>query len=366
MINIGFITGARSDFGVMKPLILSTLKDKRYRVKVYVTGMHLLKKYGYTCEEIENSGVTIEKKIYCYTEYDEHKELDFIRIIDNLYIALKNEELKIVFILGDRIEAYGSALAAHFLKIPIAHYGGGQITEGSVDNIYRYNISNLSFLHFVTNGQAKEILLKIPTINSENVFNYGSTAIDSIEQYLKSPNNLDIINKKLIYGKYVLMTFHSVTKYEEPTHLYMDYCINNIINKGFQILITFPNNDDGNHDIINIINKWKNHESIFIYRNLGSVFYYTAIYYSAFVIGNSSSGIIEVPYFSKYTINIGIRQKGRLSPSSVINIPIEMKSIDNAIEKISSSKFFNNDRLYGDGNSVEKIINKIYENCYKL
>jgi UDP-hydrolysing UDP-N-acetyl-D-glucosamine 2-epimerase len=356
-IKIGFVTGARSEFGVMKQLIMSLLSDPAFEVRLYVTGMHLLEKFGNTYKEIENSRIPIYKKICSYNENDNLKVIDFTNIVNNLFFELQNEKLDLVYLTGDRIESYGAALASHFLNIPIAHYAGGQITEGAVDNIYRYNISNLASIHFVTNKFAADILSNIPTINNENIHWVGSTAIDSIYRFLQNPIDIKCVDERLRHYEYALMTFHPVTKSNESIREIVSLCIRNILNLHKQVLITYPNNDDGNSDIIKAIEEWYDNENVIIVKNLGAEKYYSAIYYSSFVIGNSSSGIIEVPYFSKITLNIGDRQKGRLKPKSVIDIPCSIEEINNVLNFYNQNKWEAPDQeyIYGNGKSIKKI-----------
>lgn len=360
-IKIGFITGARSEFGVIKKLINNLLSDDRFEVKIYVTGMHLLHKYGDTYKEIESEGIIISKIIPCYSEEDNDKVVDFTNIVSSVYKSLIGEKLDVIYIVGDRLEAYGSALAAHFLKLPIAHFAGGQITDGAVDNIYRYNISNLSDIHFVTNKPAYERLQLSPVINKNNIHLSGSTAIDSIFDYLKHPRSITDISSKLENNKYVVVTFHPVTKRSENIAGIMDLVIDKYVTKKIKVLITYPNNDEGSNSIINIINKWENNPYVVVAKNLGAINYYTAIYHAMLVIGNSSSGIIEVPYFNKFTINIGDRQKGRTKPKSVIDISPDICDINNFIDTfdIKTAKIPEQEFIYGYGGSFEIIKNSL-------
>ncbi|MCL1938041.1 MAG: UDP-N-acetylglucosamine 2-epimerase [Candidatus Azobacteroides sp.] len=362
-IKVGFITGARSEFGVMKQLILSMLSDSEFEVKLYVTGMHLLKKYGSTYKEIERTIIPITKKIHAYDEKDNLKIIDFTNIVNNLFLVLQSEDIDVLYIVGDRIEAYGAALVAHFLNIPIAHYAGGQITEGAIDNIYRYNISNLASIHFVTSKFAAENLSKIPTINSSNVHLVGSTAIDSIYKFLENPIDLKSIDERLIPNGYALMTFHPATKSNESIGSIIIPCVQEILDLGKQVLITYPNNDNGNSEIIDAIEQCTNDDNVFLIKNLGVENYYCAVYNSSFVIGNSSSGIIEVPYFSKYTINIGDRQKGRLKPRSVIDVPCSMDKIKNTLNSLTLINWIppKQEYLYGTGDSIKKIKDLLLE-----
>ena len=184
-IKLGFVTGARSDYGLSRKLLSDLISDSSFQICIYVTGLHLVQKYGYTVNEIVKDGFEIRKKISTYTEKGKDKVYELTATVEGLYRALKNESLDTIYVVGDRIEAYASALAAHFLKIPIVHYAGGQITRYAVDDIYRYSISNLAGIHLTTCKSAYERLRNNYPIQSEKVHLVGSTAVDSIFEYKK-------------------------------------------------------------------------------------------------------------------------------------------------------------------------------------
>ena len=359
-IKIGFFTGARSDYGLTKKVIKNLSKDNDFDVKIFVSGMHLLKKYGNTFKEINNDGLSIYKKIPTYNEIGQDKRKEFSETINKVYEIVKNEELDVAYIVGDRIEAYGVALALHFLNIPIIHYAGGQITKGAVDNIYRYNISNLAYIHFTTIKTAYQRLINSPTVNSKNVYFTGSTAIDSIKDFLIKPTKISDFIPDLYDGNYVLMTFHPVTNSEERIEDVMEYSINKILNLNLKVLITFPNNDTGADKIISVIESFRSNKNVVINKNLGALGYYSAIYNSKFVIGNSSSGIIEVPYFNKISVNIGRRQDGRDLDQNVWSIHADLKELNSLIErgKLINWQSSSCNSLYGSGDSI-KLINGI-------
>ena len=156
MMKIAFVTGARSEYGIMRRVIKELSSDDDFQVFIVATGMHYLSKYGSTIDEIRKDGLAAIIDAPCYTEENRAKEEDFIAVINSLYDVFCRYRYDAIYIIGDRIEAYGAALAAHFSKIPVVHFAGGQITEGAVDNIYRYNISNLCYIHLVTNIYAKQ------------------------------------------------------------------------------------------------------------------------------------------------------------------------------------------------------------------
>lgn len=356
--KLGFLTGARSEYGVMRQLIKQVSEDDFFSPVIYVTGMHFLQKYGYTVDEIKTDNTATIVEIPCYTEEQRDKEVDFVSLIDFITKGLVSNRPDYLYIIGDRLEAYAGALAAHFLNIPIAHFAGGQITKGAVDNIYRYNISNLSTIHFVTNKYAVNRLKQVPIIESENIYFVGSSAIDNIFNYLKNPFDLTILDSRLKRGSFVLMTFHPQTVGEFNVSKAMDISIKTIIDKGKSVLITYPNNDNGAEEILNVIHKWGNNRNVIVVPNLGVRKYHAAIDNCLFVIGNSSSGVIEVPYFNKFTINVGQRQSGRNAPKSVINTESDNVFLVTTIQEIMDNKIEipKQEYLYGHGNSIEMII----------
>lgn len=365
--NIAFVTGARSEYGIMRRVIKEICSDKDFHVSIVATGMHFQHKYGYTINEIHKDNLARIIEAPCYVEEERQKERDFVDLIEVLYSVFSIHRFDAIYIIGDRLEAYAAALAAHFMKIPVIHFAGGQITNGAVDNIYRYNISNLSSVHLVTNLYAKQRLESIPIIDKSKIYLVGSSAVDSIKSYLKTPQDISKYINGLEFGNFVLMTFHSETKgiaAKNSIPEVMDSCISELLASGLKILITYPNNDDGSEDIIKVIKKWELKSNIFVRKNLGADLYYIAANNCLFVIGNSSSGIIEIPYFQKYTLNIGSRQSGRNAPKSVISIPADFQRVLPILKKMVHSPLCSlpQEYIYGDGNSISKIHSVIKDN----
>lgn len=357
--KIGFLTGARSEYGVMRQLIQSISEDSFFSPVIYATGMHFQKKYGLTINELKEDNYAPIVEMPCYTEESRNKKDDFVALIETISSGLSSNRPDILYLLGDRLEAYAGALAAHFLNIPIAHFAGGQITKGAVDNIYRYNISNLATIHFVTNKFAYERLLHIPIIENKSIYLVGSSAIDNIINYQKNPREISILDSRLKRGEFVLMTYHSQTIGSFDIPEAMNLSILTIVEKGKYVLVTYPNNDNGSEDILEVIRKWQNNEHVIAIPNLGSNNYYSAIDNCIFVIGNSSSGVIEVPYFDKFTINVGQRQSGRNAPKSVINTESDLNLLKSTICDIIDHKIQipQQEYIYGKGNSIAEIIN---------
>ncbi len=355
---IGFFTGARSDYGLTKRLLKMIQNDNFFELRIYVSGMHLLEKFGNTYEEIESDNFKIFKKIYTYNNVHDKKS-EFTNSVNLIYDSIIDDCIDCAYIVGDRIEAYSAALALHFCKTPIFHYAGGQITKGAVDNIYRYNITNLSTLHFATVKSAFERLAEYPLVEKKNLHFTGSTAIDSIFEFLKSPVEIKKYFPELKESNYALMTFHSATNSNENICETMKFSINRIISANYKVLITYPNNDQGSKEIIDLINTYKYDKNIVIVKNLTSEKYYSAIKGSKFVIGNSSSGIIEVPYFNKTTINIGSRQDGRDFDNTIIDCSINIDELEKVFELGFNTNWrsIKPDLKYGAGDSSIKILN---------
>lgn len=361
MNKIAFFTGARSEYGVMKSLIQRMDKASDIECLVMVSGMHLVKSFGYTVEEIESDGFTVSKKIFSHKEDVTPGADEFAIIVRETCKYLQESKPNALFLIGDRPESYAATLGAHFAKVPVIHSGGGTVTEGALDNIYRYNISNLSTYHFPTSVKNYERLRELPVLNKENIFFTGSFAIDAILKFRKAVKPINSYIPELARNEFALMTFHSATVSSDKIGEVMEEAIKFILAKKIKVLITYPNSDPGYEEIIDIINKYKDVNGVTVIKHLGAKRYYAALNDSLFVIGNSSSGLIEAPYFYKNVLNIGDRQKGREMDEGVIDIPCEEEAVIEALKNGFSSdwKAIKNNQIYGDGNALDRAVNII-------
>jgi UDP-hydrolysing UDP-N-acetyl-D-glucosamine 2-epimerase len=356
--KIGFFTGARSDYGIMKRLIAAVSNSQEYSYCLYVSGLHLVKKFGYTVDEIKHDGFDVKAAIQVYQEDTEPGHQEFTMLISKLAILLEQEKPDAMFILGDRSEAYAAAISCHFAGVKIIHSGGGNLTRGAVDNIYRYNISNLSDVIFATSKGSYERLLKVPILNEKELVFTGSLAIDAIKKFQIDPKPIADFVPEIASKVYVLMTFHPVTRSGEAIEEAMNDSIKTIIEMGGTVLVTYPNNDPGYPGILKVIEKWSGHEQVVVRKNLGAQGYYAALNACSFVIGNSSSGLMEAPYFNKPVINIGSRQEGREYDRNIINVECNAQAIKRVIffgyeEGWPETKC---DQIYGDGHALERIM----------
>jgi len=364
--KICFITSTRADYGLLRNLMLEFKKDSSINLNVVVTGSHLIKKYGFTINEILNDGFSIIET-FKFPSSSNIAKIDSSCIINfhNIFIKLNPD---LIFILGDRHEILSAAISANLCNIPLAHSHGGELTPNCYDDAFRHCITKLSSIHFVANSIFQRRVIQMGE-NPKYVFNVGGLGVDAITKLnLKTKQKLAHDLKIDFCRHNLIITYHPVTLNKKLTLDELNCIIRAIkkLNDTF-IIFTSPNIDNFSDVIINTINKFvKNYKNSIFIKSLGQINYYSLLKVVDGVIGNSSSGLLEVPSFKKGTINIGIRQKGRPMASSVINIEnVTTLKIYNAINKLFSESFRKNLNKtinpYGKSGSSKKIY-KIIKN----
>ena len=341
--KICIVTGSRAEFGLLYWLIKKVMVDQDLKLQLVVTGMHLSSNFGLTYKEIEKH-FNIDKKINIQLSSDTSMGISKSMSIAQTSFSKAYNKLKpdIIVVLGDRYEIFSAASAAMIAKIPIAHIHGGEITEGSWDDSIRHCISKMAYLHFTATKEYKNRVIQLGE-EPRRVFNVGGMGIENIKRLkLLDKNEFEkSINLKL-NEKNILVTFHPVTLEYKTAKKQFQELLNAIKGlKNTNIIFTKSNSDiDGriiNHMIDEFVNKNSNKSAGFF--SLGQLKYLSALQYVDAIVGNSSSGLLEVPSFKIATINIGDRQKGRIKAKSVIDCSPNSKSIKKAFIKIYSRKF---------------------------
>ena len=361
--EVFIVTSSRADFGLLKNLAEEIRDDKDLNLNLVVTGMHLCKLFGNTINEVSEL-FKISYKIETLTT-DNNLE-DVTKSIGDGVIKFgklfNKHRPDLVIILGDRYEILSVSIAALINKIPVAHIHGGEKTEGAFDDSIRHSISKMSHLHFVSHEEYRKRVIQLGE-NPKKVFNVGAIGLDSIKKMnLIKKNVLEELLSLKFNNKNLLVTFHPVTLDKQSSVIQIKTLLNALVDlKDTSIIITSPNADPEGIDMIKTIEDFvKDNSNFYFYRNLGQLNYFSCIDVCDAVIGNSSSGIIEVASFKKGTINIGDRQKGRLHNNNVINCEPTIKDIKSAINELYSDRFQKSLRSitnpYGDGNSSKKII----------
>lgn len=365
MKKIAVITGTRAEFGLLKPLIDQILLSKEFQLQLIVTAMHLSPEFGYTADEIEKSGYKIAKKVECLLSSDTAVGVTKSIGLAMIGFADAMEELQpdLIVILGDRSEMLAAATAAMIANISIAHIHGGETTEGAYDEAIRHAITKMSYWHFASTEIYRNRIIQLGE-NPDRVFNVGAIGLDSIINLkLLSRDEFEKSINFTLGEKNILITFHPVTLENNSAEEQFTEILNAIKSLDETHFIFTHANSDKNGRIINrMITRFvtENKEIAVDFKSLGQLRYLSSLQYMDVVMGNSSSGILEVPSFNIPTINIGDRQKGRVMAESLINTKPEIEEIQKALKLAFSDSFRakikNQKQLYGNGNAANQII----------
>ena len=367
--KICVVTGTRAEYGVLRWLMDGINKSTKLDLQIVVTGMHLSPEFGLTYQEIENDGFKIDRKIEMLVSSDsangivKSMGLGMIGFTDTL------TELKpdLIVVLGDRYEIFTAVATAMIFRTPVAHLHGGEATEGLIDESIRHSITKMSHLHFVAAEEYKKRVIQLGE-QPDNVFLVGGLGIDNIVKFnlLERKNFEKSIDFKLGINN-LLITFHPVTLEKNTSEKQMNEIFMALKElKNTHLIFTMPNADTDGRIIFKMIEDFvNNHPHAKSFTSLGQLRYLSCIKHVDGVIGNSSSGLTEVPTFKKGTINIGDRQRGRIKAESVIDCKPTTKSISDAIKKLYSSEFQQKLKTvknpYGSGGASDAIV-KTLEN----
>ena len=363
--KICVVTGARAEYGLLRRLIDAIDSSNVLSLQLVVTGAHLSPEFGLTIQEIIDDGLHISRTIEMLLSSDttvgtaKSIGLGVLSFAD----ALSDLKPDLMLILGDRYEIFAAASAAMASRIPIAHLHGGEVTEGAIDEAIRHSITKMSHLHFVATSEYRHRVLQLGE-NPDNVFCVGGLGVDNILSLDPlSRNELEQQLNFTFLGRNILVTFHPVTLVDPDTAIsHLDQlllALGRLTDTG--LIFTLPNADACGRSFITKIKDFcaaKSSASCF--ESLGQSRYFSCVRQVDCVVGNSSSGLLEVPSFKKATINIGSRQAGRLKSSSVIDCLPTSESILDAINRSYSSEFREllkcSSNPYGNGGAVESIL----------
>ena len=370
MRRIAVITSTRAEFGLLMPVVkeLRKYEDEDLKIELVVSGTHLSDAYGHTIDEIEALNIRIDETVVIPVSSNSATDIytnqsDILERFTELFAKKKYSG---IVILGDRYEMLAIAIAAGNTHTPIFHLCGGDTTEGAVDEWIRHSITKMSYLHFPTNVESYNRVIQLGE-RPERVFNFGSTSIDNILNVADMDKVEALRSLGLDDCKYAICTYHPVTMedggIEKDINDFLESikCFPNI-----EFIVTKSNADQGGAKINQLLDDAdKRIGNLHVFSSLGVRRYLSLMKYSEFVLGNSSSGIIETPAFGVPTVNIGDRQRGRLQSESIINCEPDKDSIRKAVEKAMSSEFKDACRRvvspYGDGHTAEQIAKKIVE-----
>ena len=293
--KIIFITGTRADYGKIKNLIKTLSAQKKFEVHIFVTGMHLLKKYGFTKNIIIKENKK-KSKIFLFKNQSYEDKLDIIlsNTINGFSKFLKKIKPDMVFIHGDRVETLAAAISSSFNNFLTCHIEGGELT-GTIDEHIRHSVTKLSHIHFVSNNSAKENLLRMGE-NPKNVFIVGSPEVDLMKSKLPS---IQEVKKRyqISFKNYFILIFHPVTTDLKSLKKDTNLIINTLDKSNNKTIVILPNNDPGSHLILKVYEKNKKNKNFKFIDSMRFEYFLTLLKNAELIIGNSSSGVREAPYY---------------------------------------------------------------------
>jgi GDP/UDP-N,N'-diacetylbacillosamine 2-epimerase (hydrolysing) len=365
--KICVVTGTRAEYGLLRWVMEGIKQASDLELQLLVTGMHLSPEFGLTYKVIEKDGFHIDQKVEMILSSDTPVALAKSMGLGMIGYGEALERLKpdLMLVLGDRFEIFSAVAAAMVSRIPVAHLHGGEATEGLIDESIRHSITKMSHFHFVAAEAYKKRVIQLGE-HPDRVFLVGGLGLDNIQELkLLDRSELENIIDFKFGIKNLLITFHPVTLENATSAEQMSQLLTALKQlKDTRLIFTMPNADTYGRVLIDMINKFvSENPTAKSFTSLGQLNYLSTIKYVDGVVGNSSSGIIEVPSFFKGTINIGDRQQGRLQAKSIINCVPEQDSISLAIKKMYSKDFqamlATTKNPYGEGGASKKVVDML-------
>lgn len=357
--KILFLTGTRADFGKIKSLIQLLEKDQEFEVFVFVTGMHLQKVYGYTVIEIERCNF---KNVFTFENHTHETTMDLTlaKTIEGLSNYCKEINPDMIVVHGDRVETLAGAIVGSLNNILVAHIEGGEVS-GTVDELIRHSVSKLSHIHFASNKEAAKRLLQMGEVK-ESIFTIGSPDIDIM--FSENLPSLEVAKNYygILFDEYAIVMFHPVTTEFASMKKYAIDFVDCLLYDNHNYIVIYPNNDLGSQYILDEFERLKNNNRFRIFPSLRFEYFLTLLKNSQFIIGNSSAGIREAPYYGIPIINIGTRQQNRAVHADIVNVDYSKENINDALLKIYSHKIDTADNDFGSGNSSELFLQSLKKN----
>jgi len=368
MRTVGVVTVSRSDYSIYLPILKRLQKDPDIRLHLMVTGMHLSPEFGSTVEQIEKDGFEIGERVEMLLSSDSPEGIakSMGLGIIGFSNAYSRTQPDILLLMGDRFEMHAAAAAALPFNIPVAHIHGGELTEGAIDDSMRHAITKMSHLHFVSTETYGRRVVQMGE-EPWRVIVSGAPSLDTLINF--TPLCPTELNDRLgvnLSKPTLLVTFHPVTRAYQDTEWHASELLSALDSSGMNVIFTFPNADTAGRSIIRLIEEFtSSHQTSKIAMNAGPSGYYSLMKHSAAMVGNSSSGIIEAASFGLPVVNIGDRQKGRITDLNVIDVGYHSHEVLAGIKKAVSQGFADSIsglvNSYGDGHAAESIVSTLKE-----
>jgi UDP-N-acetylglucosamine 2-epimerase (hydrolysing) len=344
-----FLTGTRADFGKLKTLMLKLQDDDRFHVQIFVTGMHMLSKFGSTWDEVRKAGLL---NIYKFINQNENDSMDQVlaKTVAGLSDYVKEMKPDMIVVHGDRVEALSGAIVGSLNNILVSHIEGGEVS-GTIDELIRHAVSKMSHIHFVANELAETRLLQLGE-SEDSIHIIGSPDIDVMNS--KSLPELSEVKRyyDINFESYAILLFHPVTTEVKDIRRQVTDLVNAVLTSQINFIVLYPNNDHGTEIILEEYDRFRESPHVAVYPSMRFEYFLTLLKNARFIIGNSSSGIREAPHFGVPCINLGSRQNNRVSTDSVLNVSITYDAIQSSLHQVNNIPRIKKE-LFGGGNSAE-------------
>jgi UDP-N-acetylglucosamine 2-epimerase (hydrolysing) len=353
--KILFISGTRADYGKLKPLIKKVEDSSQHEVAIFVTGMHMLALYGQTSLEVEKDGF---KNIFRYINQREEDDMDIVlaKTIQGLSDYVKETAPDLIVVHGDRVEAMAGAIVGSLNNILVAHIEGGEVS-GTIDDLIRHSVSKLSHIHFVSNEQARKRLIQLGETAS-SIFVIGSPDLDVMNSS-QLPGMEKVRSKyDISFDEYHIFMYHPVTTELDDIEHNINQIVDGLIESSENFIVIYPNNDHGSHHILKALGRLKENARFRIFPSMRFEYFLVAIKNACSLIGNSSAGVREAPFYGIPSVNIGSRQNNRAVAKTIMNISDSKSDLLSAIKTIDQIEK-NCSEEFGAGNSAELFFEAI-------
>ena len=345
--TIVFLSGTRADFGKLKSLIKISSEAKEFNVHIFATGMHLQEEYGYTVNEIVKSGF---QNIHTFANHTEESTMDLTlaKTIEGLSNFVKEVQADLLIVHGDRVEALAGAIVGSLNNILVGHIEGGEVS-GTIDELIRHSISKLSHIHFVANDEAKNRLLQMGELENQ-IYVIGSPDID-----IMFSENLPTLNETLSYynipyKSYNILMYHPITT-DKNNKEYATNLVEAVLEDNGNYIVIKPNNDMGSKKVNRALSVLENNPRFSIFPSIRFEYFLVLLKHCDFIIGNSSAGVREAPYYAVNSIDIGSRQLNRAKSESIIHTSYNKNDIISAIQKAKQKESNVQHLPFGEGQS---------------
>lgn len=349
-----FLTGTRADFGKLKPLMRAVDEHPDFACSIFATGMHTLRQYGHTVNEVYKSGFR-DVHVYMNQHHGDHMEMVLANTITGLSRYVHERRPDMLIVHGDRVEALAGAIVGALSNTLVSHIEGGE-RSGTVDELIRHSVSKLSHLHFVANEEAKTRLLQMGELD-ESIFGIGSPDIDVMMSETLPALEQSLARYEIPFSDYGVLLFHPVTTDAANMPRNARAVVDAALESEQNYVVVYPNNDLGNESIFAEYERLAGSSRFRVFPSIAFEHFLVLLKHARFILGNSSAGIREAPVYGVPTINVGDRQANRSLASTIYNVAYSAAEIRDAIGRVrAQARRSSPTYAFGRGDSALRFI----------